>query len=42
MFPHCNISVSGLSPYTNYVIMVDMVPVDNFRYKVSEYQKMPQ
>ncbi|KAL2099768.1 hypothetical protein ACEWY4_004162 [Coilia grayii] len=38
MFPHCNISVSGLSPYANYVIMVDMVPVDNFRYKWNKDQ----
>ncbi|XP_062410875.1 T-box-containing protein TBX6L-like [Sardina pilchardus] len=38
MFPHCNISVSGLSPYTNYFIIVDMVPVDNFRYKWNKEQ----
>lgn len=34
MFPYCNVSVSGLVPYAKYVIMVDMVPVDNSRYKV--------
>ncbi|CAL8238078.1 unnamed protein product, partial [Merluccius merluccius] len=33
MFPHCNISLSGLDPLTNYVIMMDMVPVDQFKYK---------
>ncbi|XP_074547060.1 T-box-containing protein TBX6L-like [Halichoeres trimaculatus] len=33
MFPHCSISVSGLHPFANYVIMVDMVPVDSFKYK---------
>ncbi|CAL8322267.1 unnamed protein product [Lota lota] len=33
MFPHCNISLSGLDPFTNYVIMMDMVPVDQFKYK---------
>uniref|UniRef100_A0A8B9GP69 T-box domain-containing protein n=1 Tax=Astyanax mexicanus TaxID=7994 RepID=A0A8B9GP69_ASTMX len=38
MFPYCNISVSGLVPYAKYVIMVDMVPVDSSRYKVSEKQ----
>jgi len=38
MFPHCNISVSGLSPYAHYVIMVDMVPVDNYRYKWNKEQ----
>lgn len=34
MFPHCSISLSGLQPFANYVIMVDMVPVDSFKYKV--------
>ncbi|XP_063067183.1 T-box-containing protein TBX6L-like [Engraulis encrasicolus] len=38
MFPHCNISVSGLSPYAHYVIMVDMVPVDSYRYKWNKEQ----
>ncbi|KAM6985091.1 T-box-containing protein TBX6L-like [Aplochiton taeniatus] len=33
MFPHCNISLSGLQPYVKYVIMVDMIPLDSFRYK---------
>ncbi|KAM9735189.1 T-box-containing protein TBX6L-like [Menidia menidia] len=33
MFPHCCISLSGLQPFTSYVIMVDMVPVDGFKYK---------
>ncbi|XP_047661698.1 T-box-containing protein TBX6L-like isoform X2 [Tachysurus fulvidraco] len=33
MFPYCNVSVSGLLPYAKYFIMVDMVPVDNSRYK---------
>ena len=35
MFPHCSISLSGLQPYANYVVMVDMVPVDSFKYKVN-------
>ncbi|CAL8386839.1 unnamed protein product [Boreogadus saida] len=33
MFPHCNISLSGMDPFTNYVIMMDMVPVDQFKYR---------
>ncbi|XP_067340195.1 T-box-containing protein TBX6L-like [Channa argus] len=33
MFPHCSVSVSGLQPFANYVIMVDMVPLDSFKYK---------
>ncbi|XP_034565841.1 T-box-containing protein TBX6L-like [Notolabrus celidotus] len=38
MFPHCSISVSGLHPFANYVIMVDMVPVDSFKYKWKKEQ----
>ncbi|KAI5096504.1 T-box-containing protein TBX6L, partial [Silurus meridionalis] len=38
MFPYCNVSVSGLVPYAKYVIMVDMVPVDNSRYKWNNEQ----
>ncbi|XP_066501753.1 T-box-containing protein TBX6L-like [Hoplias malabaricus] len=38
MFPYCNISLSGLIPYAKYVIMVDMVPVDNSRYKWNNEQ----
>ncbi|KAM7369167.1 hypothetical protein PAMP_013460 [Pampus punctatissimus] len=33
MFPHCRVSLSGLQPFANYVIMMDMVPVDSFKYK---------
>ena len=35
MFPHCSISLSGLQPFANYVIMMDMVPADSFKYKVN-------
>lgn len=35
MFPQCKIKVSGLIPYAKYLMLVDFVPVDNFRYKVS-------
>uniref|UniRef100_A0A3P8RQV3 T-box domain-containing protein n=1 Tax=Amphiprion percula TaxID=161767 RepID=A0A3P8RQV3_AMPPE len=38
MFPHCSVSVTGLQPFTNYVIMVDMVPVDSFKYKWKKEQ----
>lgn len=34
MFPHCSIALTGLQPLTDYVIMVDMIPVDGFKYKV--------
>lgn len=35
MFPHCNVSITGLQPFANYVVMMDMVPVESFKYKVS-------
>ncbi|XP_005735422.1 T-box transcription factor TBX2b-like [Pundamilia nyererei] len=34
MFPHCSVRVSGLQPFTNYVITMDIVPVDGFKYKI--------
>ncbi|XP_014027416.1 T-box-containing protein TBX6L [Salmo salar] len=33
MFPHCKINLSGLIPCSKYILLVDMVPVDGFRYK---------
>ncbi|XP_038154945.1 T-box-containing protein TBX6L-like [Cyprinodon tularosa] len=38
MFPHCSISLSGLQPFANYVIMVDIVPADNLKYKWKKEQ----
>ncbi|XP_054469119.1 T-box-containing protein TBX6L-like [Anoplopoma fimbria] len=38
MFPHCSISLSGLQPFANYVIMMDMVPADSFKYKWKKEQ----
>ncbi|XP_068429662.1 T-box-containing protein TBX6L-like isoform X2 [Clinocottus analis] len=38
MFPHCSIGVSGLQPFVNYVIMMDMVPADSFKYKWKKEQ----
>lgn len=34
MFPHCKINISGLVPYAKYILLVDVVPEDGFRYKV--------
>lgn len=34
MFPHCSVGLSGLQPFTNYIVMVDIVPVDSVKYKV--------
>ncbi|CAI5650989.1 unnamed protein product [Oreochromis niloticus] len=33
MFPHCKVNLSGLIPCAKYVLLVDMVPEDGFRYK---------
>ncbi|XP_063051968.1 T-box transcription factor 16 [Engraulis encrasicolus] len=33
MFPHCKVSLSGMLPYAKYILLVDMVPEDGFRYK---------
>uniref|UniRef100_A0A8B9LHU9 T-box-containing protein TBX6L-like n=1 Tax=Astyanax mexicanus TaxID=7994 RepID=A0A8B9LHU9_ASTMX len=33
MFPHCKINISGLVPYAKYILLVDMVPEDGYRYK---------
>ncbi|XP_056259365.1 T-box-containing protein TBX6L-like [Seriola aureovittata] len=38
MFPHCSISLSGLQPFVNYVIMMDLVPVDSFKYRWKKEQ----
>jgi len=34
MFPHSKINLSGLIPCAKYILLVDMVPEDGFRYKV--------
>lgn len=34
MFPHCKVNLSGLIPCAKYILLVDMVPEDGFRYKV--------
>lgn len=42
MFPHCKINISGLVPYAKYILLVDIVPEDGFRYKVrSNYLACP-
>nr|XP_020465510.1 T-box-containing protein TBX6L-like isoform X1 [Monopterus albus] len=38
MFPLCSVSLSGLQPFANYVIMMDMVPADSFKYKWKKEQ----
>ncbi|NP_001081671.1 T-box protein VegT-B [Xenopus laevis] len=38
MFPQCKIRLFGLHPYTKYMLLVDFVPLDNFRYKWNKNQ----
>uniref|UniRef100_A0A673LPV0 T-box transcription factor 16, like n=1 Tax=Sinocyclocheilus rhinocerous TaxID=307959 RepID=A0A673LPV0_9TELE len=33
MFPSCNVTVTGLNPKVKYVVIMDMVPFDNHKYK---------
>lgn len=33
MFPSLQVNVSGMSDYQKYAVILDFVPVDNFRYK---------
>ncbi|XDV42854.1 hypothetical protein PO909_011448 [Leuciscus waleckii] len=35
MFPYCRFRLSGMEPFQNYVLAMDIVPVDNHRYKWS-------
>lgn len=39
MFPHCKVSLSGLIPCAKYILLVDMVPEDGYRYKVRTAMK---
>ncbi|MBN3283896.1 TBX6L factor, partial [Polyodon spathula] len=36
MFPACKISVTGLNPKVKYLMMMDMVPYDDHKYKWSQ------
>ncbi|XP_062863455.1 MAX dimerization protein MGA a [Trichomycterus rosablanca] len=38
MFPYCRFRVSGLEPFQRYMLVMDMHPVDNYRYKWSDRQ----
>lgn len=33
MFPHCKVGLAGLIPCAKYILLVDMVPEDGYRYK---------
>ncbi|XP_072125896.1 uncharacterized protein [Mobula birostris] len=33
MFPYCEYSISGLDPEKNYIMAMDISPVDNYRYR---------
>ncbi|XP_015679933.1 T-box-containing protein TBX6L-like [Protobothrops mucrosquamatus] len=38
MFPQFKIKVTGLIPYAKYLMLVDFMPMDNFRYKWNKDQ----
>ncbi|ETE59890.1 T-box-containing protein, partial [Ophiophagus hannah] len=38
MFPQFKIKITGLIPYAKYLMLVDFVPTDNFRYKWNKDQ----
>lgn len=40
MFPHCKVNLSGLIPCAKYIVLVDMVPEDSFRYKVRHFPSL--
>uniref|UniRef100_A0AAY4BUN6 T-box domain-containing protein n=1 Tax=Denticeps clupeoides TaxID=299321 RepID=A0AAY4BUN6_9TELE len=33
MFPYCRFRLSGMEPFQNYMLVMDITPMDNFRYK---------
>uniref|UniRef100_A0A8C2E3G2 MAX dimerization protein MGA a n=1 Tax=Cyprinus carpio TaxID=7962 RepID=A0A8C2E3G2_CYPCA len=35
MFPYCRFRLSGMEPFQSYSLAMDIVPVDNYRYKWS-------
>ncbi|TRY95175.1 hypothetical protein DNTS_002633 [Danionella cerebrum] len=35
MFPCCRFRLSGMEPFQNYILAMDILPVDNYRYKWS-------
>ncbi|RXN23536.1 T-box transcription factor TBX6L-like protein [Labeo rohita] len=36
MFPSCKVTVTGMNPKVKYVVIMDMVPFDNHKYKWSK------
>ncbi|XP_043540460.1 T-box transcription factor TBX6-like, partial [Chiloscyllium plagiosum] len=38
MFPPCQVSVSGLRADSKYLMLIDFIPVDSFRYKWQDQQ----
>ena len=40
MFPTYKVSITGLDPTSKYIVYMDVVPVDNHRYKYHGSQWM--
>ncbi|XP_054827941.1 MAX gene-associated protein-like isoform X2 [Eublepharis macularius] len=41
MFPYCRYWITGLEPNLKYILVMDISPVDNFRYKWNGYSWEP-
>ncbi|KAJ8399502.1 hypothetical protein AAFF_G00412140 [Aldrovandia affinis] len=33
MFPYCRFRISGMEPFQRYILVMDITPVDNYRYR---------
>ncbi|XP_061087777.1 MAX dimerization protein MGA a isoform X2 [Conger conger] len=38
MFPYCRFRISGMEPFQRYILVMDITPVDNLRYRWSGQQ----
>ena len=41
MFPSCRYRVSGMEPFQSYLLIMDITPMDNHRYKWSDHRWEP-
>uniref|UniRef100_A0A8C5GZW4 T-box domain-containing protein n=1 Tax=Gouania willdenowi TaxID=441366 RepID=A0A8C5GZW4_GOUWI len=38
MFPQCRVSLTGLQPHIKYMVLLEMIPADGFKYKWKQDQ----
>ncbi|KAL2099092.1 hypothetical protein ACEWY4_005572 [Coilia grayii] len=41
MFPSCRYRISGMEPFQRYLLVMDIIPMDNHRYKWSDHRWEP-